>query len=153
MGQNNNDFLQKWSKNTSNWAGTQKFLGIAIFNMSSVIILFCRAMSVGNEDDISFFQGDMILCYFKLITTTLKMDKCWKSIIYTCWTVPELRGDYNFGEGGRPRMGKRESTMGKRETTMGKREYTFADGSRPRMGKRDPVEETDSLDRGKKHYC
>ena len=50
-------------------------------------------------------------------------------------------------------MGKQESTMGKRETTMGKREYTFADGSRPRMGKRDPVEETDSSDRGKKHYC
>ena len=50
-------------------------------------------------------------------------------------------------------FGKRESTMGKRETTMGKREYTFADGSRPRMGKREAVEETDSLDRGKKHYC
>ena len=50
-------------------------------------------------------------------------------------------------------LGKRESMMGKRESTTGKREYTFADGSRPRMGKRDPVEETDSLDRGKKHYC
>ena len=49
-------------------------------------------------------------------------------------------------------MGKRESAMGKRESTMGKREYTFADGSRPRMGKRNPVEETNSLDRGKKHY-
>merc|ERR1712192_87433 len=60
------------------------------------------AMSVGNEDAMSFFP------------------------------VPDPRSDYSFGEGGRPRMGKRE--------------YGFADGGRPRMGKRDPVEDVDLLD-------
>merc|ERR1712192_106008 len=62
------------------------------------------AMSVGNEDAMSFFP------------------------------VPDPRSDYSFGEGGRPRMGKRE--------------YGFADGGRPRMGKRDPVEDSDLLDGG-----
>merc|ERR1712037_363857 len=48
----------------------------------SLLFLFplcISAMSIGHENDISYFQ------------------------------VPELRSDYSFGDGGRPRMGKRES--------------------------------------------
>ena len=100
-----------------------------------------RAMSVGNEDAMAFFRGDEILCYLTKASVHWSC-KCCKSMIYTCCTVPELRADYSFGEGGRPRMGKRDP-------------YTFpTDGGRPRMGKREPAEETDDLmDGGKVTYC
>ena len=104
----------------------------------SVIHFDFRAMSVGNEDTVSFFRGDHTFSANNP-TADLNDEKLLKkllaNIICTCCTVPELRGDYSFGEGGRPRMGKRK--------------YAFADGARPRMGKRVPVEETDLLDRGK----
>merc|ERR1712192_386616 len=65
------------------------------------------AMSVGNEDAMSFFP------------------------------VPDPRSDYSFGEGGRPRMGKREYSFADGgRPRMGKREYGFADGGRPRLSKR-----------------